>query len=64
MSNESRKDVTVGEIVNLMSVDAQRLQDVAGYIWMIWSAPFQITIAIYMLWGIVGPSVLAGERID
>ena len=60
MSNEARKDTTVGEIVNLMSVDAQRLQDVTGYLWMMWSAPFQIALAIYMLWGIVGPSVLAG----
>ena len=60
MSNEARKDVTVGEIVNIMSVDAQRLQDVAGYLWMIWSSPLQIVIAVYMLWDIVGPSVLAG----
>ncbi len=60
MSNEARKDTTVGEIVNLMSVDAQRLQDVAGYLWMVWSSPLQIVIAVYMLWGIVGPSVLAG----
>ncbi len=60
MSNEARKDTTVGEIVNLMSVDAQRLQDVTGYLWMIWSSPLQIVIAVYMLWGIVGPSVLAG----
>ena len=63
LSNESRKDTTVGEIVNLMSVDAQRLQDVAGYLWMVWSSPLQIIIAVYMLWGIVGPSVLAGLAI-
>jgi len=30
MSNEARKTTTVGEIVNLMSVDAQRLQDATG----------------------------------
>ena len=46
-----------------MSVDAQRLQDVAGYLWMVWSSPLQIAIAVYMLWGIVGPSVLAGLAI-
>lgn len=54
MSNESRKTTTVGEIVNLMSVDAQRLQDATGYLWMVWSAPLQIIIAVYMLWGILG----------
>ena len=42
MSNEARKDTTVGEIVNLMSVDAQRLQDVTGYLWMLWSSPLQV----------------------
>ncbi|CAH1777684.1 unnamed protein product [Owenia fusiformis] len=60
MTNEARKDSTVGEIVNLMSVDAQRLQDVIGYLWMFWSAPLQISLAVYLLWGVLGPSTLAG----
>jgi len=60
MSNEARKTTTVGEIVNLMSVDAQRLQDATGYLWMTWSAPLQIAIAVYMLWSLMGVSVLAG----
>ena len=60
MSNEARKTTTVGEIVNLMSVDAQRLQDATGYLWMTWSAPVQICIAVYMLWTLMGVSVLAG----
>ena len=60
MSNEARKTTTVGEIVNLMSVDAQRMQDLFGYLWMFWSAPLQIVIAIYLLWQELGPSVLAG----
>ena len=60
MSNEARKTTTVGEIVNLMSVDAQRLQDAIGYLWMTWSAPLQICIAVYMLWTLMGAAVLAG----
>ena len=27
---------------------------------MIWSAPLQIGLSIFFLWGILGPSVLAG----
>jgi hypothetical protein len=46
MNNEARKTSTIGEIVNLMSVDCQRLQDMSGYLWMIWSAPFQIILAV------------------
>ena len=60
MSNEARRTTTVGEIVNLMSVDAQRLQDATGYLWMTWSAPLQIAIAVAMLWSLLGAAVLAG----
>ena len=63
MSNEARKHSTVGEIVNLMSVDAQRLQDATSFLWVIWSTPLQIIIALYLLWGILGPSVLGGLAI-
>ena len=60
MNNKACKTSTDGEIVNLMSVDAQRLQDVMGYLWMVWSAPLQIAIAVWLLWSSMGPSVLAG----
>ncbi|XP_059143339.1 multidrug resistance-associated protein 1-like [Physella acuta] len=60
VSNEAKKETTVGEIVNLMSVDCQRMQDVTGYLWMLWSAPLQITLALYMLWDVMGVATLAG----
>ncbi|XP_043579583.1 multidrug resistance-associated protein 1 isoform X3 [Bombus pyrosoma] len=60
ISNSARKESTVGEIVNLMSVDAQRFMDLTAYINMIWSAPMQIVLALYFLWEILGPAVLAG----
>lgn len=54
MSNSSRKESTVGEIVNLMSVDAQRFIDLTAYLNMIWSAPLQIALALYFLWDTLG----------
>ncbi|KAL0104456.1 hypothetical protein PUN28_017289 [Cardiocondyla obscurior] len=60
MSNAARKESTLGEIVNLMSVDAQRFMDLTAYINMIWSAPLQIALALYFLWNILGPAVFAG----
>ncbi|XP_031616914.1 multidrug resistance-associated protein 1 isoform X6 [Contarinia nasturtii] len=60
LSNKARKESTVGEIVNLMAVDAQRFMDLTTYINMIWSAPLQIALALYFLWDLLGPSVLAG----
>nr|XP_029724825.1 multidrug resistance-associated protein 1-like isoform X4 [Aedes albopictus] len=60
ISNSARKGSTVGEIVNLMAVDAQRFMDLTTYINMLWSAPLQIALALFFLWEILGPSVLAG----
>lgn len=40
----------MGEMVNLMSVDAQRFMDVSPFINLLWSAPLQVILAIYFLW--------------
>ncbi|XP_053413290.1 multidrug resistance-associated protein 1 isoform X3 [Nycticebus coucang] len=63
ISNAARKSSTVGEIVNLMSVDAQRFMDLATYINMIWSAPLQVILALYLLWLNLGPPILAGVAV-
>ncbi|XP_043841698.1 ATP-binding cassette sub-family C member 2 [Dromiciops gliroides] len=60
ISNNARKQYTVGETVNLMSVDAQRFMDVTNFIHLLWSCPFQIVLSIVFLWMELGPSVLAG----
>ena len=51
---------TSGEIVNLMSHDCQKIGDLVPYLNMLWSSPVQISIAIYMLYEILGASVFAG----
>ena len=63
LSNAARRTSTVGEIVNLMSVDAQRFNDMMTYINMLWSGPLQISISIYFLWVTLGPSILAGVAV-
>ena len=60
LSNSARRTSTVGEIVNLMSVDAQRLQDILTYLHMVWSAPLQILLSLGFLYQLLGPSVFAG----
>lgn len=37
-----------------MSVDAQRFMDLTTYLNMLWSAPLQISLAIYFLYQILG----------
>uniref|UniRef100_A0A3B5LYX7 ATP-binding cassette, sub-family C (CFTR/MRP), member 2 n=1 Tax=Xiphophorus couchianus TaxID=32473 RepID=A0A3B5LYX7_9TELE len=60
MSNDNRKESTVGETVNLMSADAQRFNDVTNFIHLLWSCPLQIIVSIVFLWLELGPSTLAG----
>nr|AAS91646.1 multidrug resistance protein 2 [Canis lupus familiaris] len=60
LSNQARKQYTIGETVNLMSVDAQKLMDVTNFIHLLWSNVLQIALSIYFLWAELGPSILAG----
>ena len=50
MNNKSRTESTVGEIVNLMSVDCQHIADVSTYLWAMWSSPLQIIGALIFLY--------------
>ena len=60
VSNAARKESTVGEIVNLMSVDAQNILELVPFLNMLWSTPFQISLGFYFLWQTMGAAVLAG----
>lgn len=50
ITNAAKRSSTVGEVVNLMSVDAQRFMDLTTFLNMLWSAPLQILLALYFLW--------------
>ena len=45
----------------LQAVDAQRFMEVVTYLHMMWSAPYQITLALYFLYDLMGPSVFSGQ---
>lgn len=60
LSNKSKKNRTVGEIVNLMSVDIQRLQDLTTFVMLFWSAPLQVILSLYFLIRLLGPAVIGG----
>uniref|UniRef100_A0A8B9TQV0 ABC-type glutathione-S-conjugate transporter n=1 Tax=Anas platyrhynchos TaxID=8839 RepID=A0A8B9TQV0_ANAPL len=63
MSNASRKAVTVGEIVNLISVDVQKLMDLIIYFNGTWLAPIRIIICFVFLWQLLGPSALTSVAV-
>jgi ATP-binding cassette, subfamily C (CFTR/MRP), member 1 len=60
ISNNAKKDTTVGEIVNLMAVDARNFFELIPYLHILWSGPMVIGLGLYFLYGILGPSVFAG----
>ena len=60
LSHGARRKATVGEIVNLMSVDAQRVHDAAMLVHEWWISPLSIALCMYMLWLQLGPSSMAG----
>ena len=51
---------TLGEIVNLVSVDAHRFVELAPNINELWSAPLTLIISLYFLWNTLGASALGG----
>ena len=50
----------LGDIVSLVSLDSMRLGVAMGYLHYLWSSPFLIVIAVYLLYDLLGSPALAG----
>ena len=60
ISNESKKIYAQGEVVNLMSVDAQRIREFTTRVFLSVTAPLQILAALVFIYLYVGVSVFTG----
>uniref|UniRef100_A0A8P4G3W9 ABC-type glutathione-S-conjugate transporter n=1 Tax=Dicentrarchus labrax TaxID=13489 RepID=A0A8P4G3W9_DICLA len=60
ISSAARQQCTLGEIINLVSADTQKLMDFVVYFNCIWVTPIEITLCFYFLWQLLGPPALAG----
>ncbi|SCU87103.1 LAFA_0E04720g1_1 [Lachancea sp. 'fantastica'] len=60
LSSEASAASSTGDIVNLMSVDVQRLQDLTQWGQIIWSGPFQLILCLISLYKLLGPSMWVG----
>ncbi|CAG5116646.1 unnamed protein product, partial [Candidula unifasciata] len=60
ISSYAKRGSTVGEIVNLMSVDCQRLQEIGTLFIFLLSTPVQCIFAVILLYNSIGISVLTG----
>lgn len=60
LSNNSRKESTVGQMVNILAVNAQSFVEYPHHLNMIWSGLFTISIAVILLWNQLGIAAIAG----
>ncbi|XP_051128280.1 ABC transporter C family member 2-like isoform X2 [Andrographis paniculata] len=60
LTHESRKGFTSGKITNLMTTDAEALQQICQSLHTVWSAPFRIVVALILLYMQLGVAALVG----
>ncbi|CAF0998002.1 unnamed protein product [Rotaria magnacalcarata] len=60
LSSSAKQGTTVGEIVNLMSIDASRFGELTSYIHVLWSGPFQIVLALVLLYRQMQLAIIPG----
>ncbi|KAA0160384.1 hypothetical protein FNF28_05463 [Cafeteria roenbergensis] len=63
LSVSARQRRTVGQIVNIMSTDANRMRDLTTYLVMLESGPLQIALSVAFLWQQIGAAVLVGVAV-
>ncbi|TPX30915.1 homogentisate 1,2-dioxygenase [Synchytrium microbalum] len=60
LSPLSRQEFTSGKLLNIMSTDASRMEQVSYNFHLIWSCPYQVVVATVLLLYFIGPSALVG----
>ncbi|KAG4114413.1 hypothetical protein ERO13_D12G045100v2 [Gossypium hirsutum] len=60
LTHEGRKKFASGKITNLMTTDAEALQQICQSLHTLWSAPFRITFAMVLLYQQLGVASLLG----
>ncbi|KAK5891406.1 hypothetical protein CgunFtcFv8_018661 [Champsocephalus gunnari] len=63
LSSESMGQTTTGRIVNLLSNDVNRFDEITLNLHYLWLGPLQAMVIIVLLWCRIGPSCLAGVAV-
>ncbi|XP_065882181.1 ABC transporter C family member 12-like isoform X1 [Euphorbia lathyris] len=63
LTHESRKNFPTGKITNMITTDANSLQQICQQLHNLWSAPFRITISMVLLYQQLGVSSLLASMI-
>ncbi|XP_056156902.1 ATP-binding cassette sub-family C member 4-like [Lampris incognitus] len=60
LSNAAIRKTTTGQIVNLLSNDVNKFDEVTIFLHFLWVGPLQAAVVVGLLWLEIGPSCLAG----
>ncbi|XP_023251137.1 multidrug resistance-associated protein 4-like, partial [Seriola lalandi dorsalis] len=60
LSSESMGQTTTGQIVNLLSNDVNRFDEITLNLHYLWVGPLQAMVIVFFLWYEIGPTCLAG----
>ncbi|XP_034041901.1 multidrug resistance-associated protein 4-like [Thalassophryne amazonica] len=60
LNSTALRNTTSGQIVNLLSSDVTKFDEVTLYLHFLWIAPVQAAAVIFLLWHVIGPSCLSG----
>ncbi|KAH0451594.1 hypothetical protein IEQ34_018893 [Dendrobium chrysotoxum] len=63
LTHEGRRNFASGKITNLMTTDAESLQQICQQLHSLWSAPFRIIVSIALLYSQLGVASLVGSII-
>ncbi|XP_056411570.1 ATP-binding cassette sub-family C member 4 isoform X4 [Hyla sarda] len=63
LSNTAMGKTTTGQIVNLLSNDVNKFDQVTIFLHFLWAAPLQAIAVTVLLWIEIGPSCLAGMAV-
>lgn len=60
LTNSAKQKSNVGEIVNLMAVDAHKFMDMIVTLHYLWDSPLIIILSLYFVWQLLGHATIAG----
>ncbi|KAG5833705.1 hypothetical protein ANANG_G00278690 [Anguilla anguilla] len=63
LSSTAMGKTTTGQIVNLLSNDVNKFDEVTIFLHFLWAGPLQAAAVIGLLWNEIGPSCLAGMAV-
>ena len=63
ISQSTKKDISVGEVVNIVSTDISKFDELLIYMPMLWASPFAISVSIYFIYQEIGPAIFVGLAI-